>query len=82
MLLRLNQLELREERKRERELERRKRVAGGTEALFEPEVRGELLGGAAGKKGRTQSLRRRSSGILAVTQEEFVGQTVDIWATR
>ncbi|KAE9974032.1 hypothetical protein BLS_003303 [Venturia inaequalis] len=79
MLLRLNQRELRLERRREREVERQKRISEGTDALFGGEGKGE---GGGGRGGRKQGLRKVNSGVLAVGQDEWVGQTVDIWAAR
>lgn len=79
MLLRLNQQELRLERRREREVERQKRISEGTDALFGGEGKGE---GAGGRRGRKQGLRKVNGGVLAVGLDEWVGQTVDIWAAR
>ncbi|TID27988.1 hypothetical protein E6O75_ATG00755 [Venturia nashicola] len=80
MLLKLNQQELRSERKRERDLENQKRIAEGTAALFDTEGKGEVV--AKEKKGKKVSLRKKKSGLLTVGQGEWVGQTVDIWAPR
>lgn len=81
MLLRLNQQELRSERKKERELERQKRIVEGTNALFGGEGKGEFVG-AGRLKGKKQNLRRKKSGPLAVSQDDWMGQTVEIWAPR
>ncbi|QDS72538.1 hypothetical protein FKW77_000359 [Venturia effusa] len=82
MLLRLNQQELRREKKHEREMERQKRIAEGMDALFGDARKGDFVGGAGKGKGKKQSLRRVNSGSLAVHPDEWVGQTVDIWAPR
>lgn len=83
MLLRLNQQELRHARKQEKETERQKRISEGTDALF-GEGKGELvLGLGRGKpKVKKQSLKKKKSGILAISANEWVGQTVDIWTPR
>lgn len=79
MLLRLNQQELRSERKREREMEKQKRIAEGTDALFGSEAKGDFVGS---KKGKKLGLRRKRSGFMTVGQDDWIGQTVEIWVPR
>jgi Nuclear pore protein 84 / 107 len=81
MLLRLNQQEMRFDRKREKKEEQNMRIAEGTDGLF-GEGKGDLIMKKPKPKAKTQSLKKKKSGLLAISGEEWIGQTVDIWAPR
>jgi len=82
MLLRLNQQEMRFDRKKEKKEEQQKRIAEGTDGLF-GEGKGDLIMKKSKPKvAKKQSLKKKKSGLLAISGEEWLGQTVDIWAPR